>query len=117
VALAHTPQLLERRLFNNKALSRNVNDFGQELKALEKQGYIQKQQNQQGADSWRILPAAFQWWLADELVRTVRSEKDFVQWIQAQEWGSIVIIVPEGTRSEPETRGRMKNGIAHFNIG
>ncbi|MCX7068803.1 MAG: hypothetical protein NTW85_14075 [Methylococcales bacterium] len=31
MALAHTPQLLEKRLFNNKALSRNVNDFGQEL--------------------------------------------------------------------------------------
>ena len=77
-------------LFNIKALSRNVNDFGQELRALERQGYIQKQQTQQGADSWRILPAAFQWWLADELVRTVRSEKDFAQWIQAQEWDGLL---------------------------
>ena len=90
VALAQTPQLLEKRLFNNKVLLRDLRDLGPELRALEKQGYVKKYQTSQDNDNWRILPAAFQWWLADELVRTVRSEKGFTQWIQAQEWGGLL---------------------------
>jgi len=86
VALAQTPRLLEKRLFNNNMLLRDMRDFGPELRALERQGYVSQQDN----NNWRILPAAIQWWLTDELVRTVRSEKDFAQWIQAQEWDGLL---------------------------
>lgn len=34
--------------------------------------------------------------------------------IEALDRGSIVIIFPEGTRGQPETMGRLKNGIGHL---
>jgi 1-acyl-sn-glycerol-3-phosphate acyltransferase len=38
----------------------------------------------------------------------------FTPAIEALDSGAIVIIFPEGTRGEPEMRGKMKNGIGHL---
>jgi hypothetical protein len=102
VSLAQTPRLLEQRLFNIEALLHSLRDFTPELKALEKQGYVKKLEN----NNWRILPAAFQWWLADELTRIVRSEKDFAGWLQAQEWDGLL------TKEEKQQLSKAGNFLA-----
>jgi hypothetical protein len=43
-----------------------------------------------------VRPQAFLWWLADELVRMVRDETPFEEWLRAQELEGLV------TRSEKE---------------
>lgn len=85
VVLAKSPHLLKERAFNNEALLHDLRDFGPELRTLEKMGYIKNHEIPQSTCPWHILPAVFQWWLIDELVRTVRSDSDFTRWIQAQE--------------------------------
>jgi hypothetical protein len=41
-----------------------------------------------------VRPSALLWWLADELVRTVRDEPSFEEWLRKQEWEGLL------TRSE-----------------
>jgi len=49
----------------------------------------------------------------DRRIREKRTDV-FAPIIDALDRGSIVIIFPEGTRGEPETMGKMKNGVAHL---
>lgn len=42
------------------------------------------------------------------------SQHIFTPAIEALDQGSILIIFPEGTRGEPETMGKIKNGIGHL---
>lgn len=37
-----------------------------------------------------MRPGAFLWWLADELVRTVRDEPSFEEWLRKQEWEGLL---------------------------
>ena len=63
-----------------------------------------------------MRPAAFLWWLADELVRTVRRETPFEEWLRAQEWEGLL------TRGEKQQLdkgvraivGLLKDGVATF---
>ncbi|NOS89011.1 MAG: AAA family ATPase [Methylococcaceae bacterium] len=89
VALQQSPQLLGKRLFNHKALLTIMPDLTKELEYLETHGYI-KNTATTSTPQWRILPAAFHWWLADELLRTVRNEADFAQWLRAQEFDGLL---------------------------
>lgn len=88
IALAKKPHLLKDRLFNKTALLRDLKDFRPELLLLEKQGYIEKLDN--NISGWQIRPAALQWWLANELVRTVRDEAEFAKWLQKQEFDGLL---------------------------
>ncbi len=88
ITLAGTPQPLEGRQFHLDALLCDLRNFNPELRALKKQGYIK--QSASNPSGWRVYPKAFEWWLADELVRTVRDEQAFAQWIQAQEWDGLL---------------------------
>jgi hypothetical protein len=37
-----------------------------------------------------VRPQAFLWWLADELVCTVRDEPSFKEWLREQEWEGLL---------------------------
>jgi hypothetical protein len=47
-----------------------------------------------------VRPQAFLWWLADELVRIVRDESSFEEWLRKQEWEGLL------TRSEKQQLGK-----------
>jgi len=88
VALAHIPKLLEQRQFYVERLLRDLGDLGPELRSLAKQGFVAEDEAIPGG--WRVRPAAFLWWLADELVRTVRDEPSFEEWLRKQEWEGLL---------------------------
>jgi hypothetical protein len=111
VALAHIPRLLEQRQLYMERLIRDLRDLGPELRLLAKQGFVAEDETIPGG--WRVRPQAFLWWLADELVRTVRRETPFEEWLQAQGWEGLL------TRSEKQqldkgvraVTGLLKGGV------
>jgi hypothetical protein len=104
VALAHIPKLLSQRKFHVKRLLRDMRDFGPELRSLEKQGFVSKDTTIPGG--WRVRPNAFLWWMADELVRTVRADPSLKEWLQKQGWGLLL------TRGEKEQLGKAIRAVA-----
>ncbi len=85
IALTQIPKLVKNNTFTQKRLLRDMRDFtGQELRRLEKTGFISKDSG--NPSGWRIYPEVLLWWLADELTRAVRDEKSFNEWTQKQEW-------------------------------
>ena len=91
IALTHIPA--KGRLYEER-LIRDLTDLELELRALAKQGFVAEDASIPGG--WRVRPQAVLWWLADELVRTVRDEPSFEEWLQKQEWEGLL------TRSEKQ---------------
>ena len=83
VALIQIPSLLEQRAFLLRRFIRDMRDFGPELRELAKRGFVTKDEST--PDTWTVRPAAFLWWLADELTRVVRSKETFENWLQGYE--------------------------------
>lgn len=104
VALADVTRLLEQRQFYELPLVRDKRDVGRELRALAKQGFVT--QDETTSVGYRVRPQAFLWWLADEIVRTVRDEMPFEEWLQKQELGFLL------TRGERQQLGKAARAIA-----
>ncbi|MCP4655859.1 MAG: ATP-binding protein [bacterium] len=92
--MADGEELLEDRSFYVKRLIADPGDFGPERRSLQKQGFIAEDPRIPGG--WRVLPIAYLWWMAEEVIRTVRSDEPFEDWLRAQEWGELL------TRGEKE---------------
>jgi len=103
VALADVVKMLEQRQFYAVPLVRDKRDVGPELRLLGKQGFVTEDQT--ALAGWRVRPQAFLWWLADELVRTVRDETSFEEWLQKQELGFLL------TRGEKEQLGKAVRAV------
>jgi len=101
VALAHIPA--KSRLYVER-LVRDMPDLELELRALARQGFVAEDGAIPGG--WRVRPAAFLWWLADELVRTVRDEPSFEEWLRAQGWEGLL------TRGEKQQLDKGVHAIA-----
>ena len=94
VALADVARMLEQRQFYSLPLTRDKRDVGRELRELVKQGFVTEDETT--SVGYCVRPQAFLWWLADELVCTVRDEVPFEEWLQKQELGLLL------TRGEKE---------------
>jgi len=103
VALADIPRTLEQRQFYELPLTRDKRGVGRELRSLAKQGFVAEEKT--APVGWRVRPQAFLWWLADELVRTVREETPFGEWLQKQELGFLL------TRGEKEQLGKAAHAV------
>jgi hypothetical protein len=111
VALAHIPRLLKQHKFYVERLIHALRDLGRELRSLNKQGFVAEDEAIPGG--WRVRPSAFLWWLADELVRTVRDETPFEEWLQKQELG---ILLTRGEKQQLDKGvraivGLLKDGV------
>ncbi len=102
VALAHTAHLLPQREFLTEAFIAGLRDFGPELDDLAMAGLLAQDERVRGG--WRVVPQAMLWWLADELVRAVRTDTPFENWLRAQELDNLL------TRKEREQLGEVVRG-------
>ncbi|MCB0368040.1 MAG: hypothetical protein KDD45_01045, partial [Bdellovibrionales bacterium] len=81
-------EMLESRYFNLDELFKGMRDFRQEISQLRLNGFIMEDSSVPGG--WRVCPTAFLWWVADEIVRSVRVETTFENWLQKQEWDGLL---------------------------
>jgi hypothetical protein len=110
VALSQIPSLLGHHGFFVGRFIRDLHDLEPELKDLERRGFLAPSDPDSG--TYRILPGAFLWWIADELTRTVRSDTAFEEWLQAE------VLVGPLTRRERQTLVRLAKGfVAAFRGG
>lgn len=105
VTLTHMNTLLKGK-FHIKRLVDDLEDLAPELRTLDKLGFIRTDEGVPGG--WRVLPCAFLWWMADELVRTARRDKPFDEWLQAQTWEGPL------TRSEKQQLNKAMQAIAEI---
>ena len=61
---------------------------------LAEQGYITADKMLPGG--WQVRVKAFNWWLANELRRALRTDESFEKWFAQQEWNGLL------TRGEKE---------------
>jgi hypothetical protein len=107
VALADVAGMLERREFFELPLVRDVRrDCGRELRALEWQGFVCA--DDAAPTGYRVRPQAFLWWLADEVVRTVRDDTPFEEWLRRQELG---VVLTRGERAQLGEAARAIGGM------
>jgi hypothetical protein len=102
VALAHTAHLLPEREFLIDGFVEGLRDFEPELNDLESVGVIARDKRVRGG--WRVVPQAMLWWLADELVRAVRVDTPFENWLRMQELDNLL------TRKERDQLGKVMDG-------
>ncbi len=94
VALTDVAKMMKERQFFHLPLARDQRDLGPELRSLKKRGFVTEDKTV--SNGWRVRPQVFLWWLADEMVRTVRDKASFDEWLGRQEFGVLL------TRGERE---------------
>lgn len=77
-----TAHAMGEREFHERRLLGKVRDLGPELRTLEKQGFIRRD----NARGWDIYPQAFLWWLADEIIRLTRNVRDPAEVLRVEQW-------------------------------
>ncbi len=100
VALANFPRLLKQKQheFYQKDIVRDLHNLGPELRSLKKQGFVAEDKIAPGG--WRVRPQVLLGWLADVLVRAVRNETSFQEWVPKHKLG---FLLTRG-RKEPLSR-------------
>lgn len=83
VALANVSDLLAERNFRLDNLIKNLPNLAPELGDLEQTGLLAREPLK--PVGWRVTQEVMLWWLADELIRALRSESAFGQWLQTEQ--------------------------------
>lgn len=86
IVLVQIPQMLEDHKVPVQQLLDDIDDYAPELQMLRDNGVVAD--GEQG--QWHITQGAFLWWLADELRRNIRDDKDFTTWLRSQEMEEVV---------------------------
>jgi|CXWL01.1.fsa_nt_gi hypothetical protein len=83
IALMQTPYILKNHAFSSQDFAKELSKFSPELHDLESFGYIDEDVSIPGG--YKLTQGALMWWLADELIRTIRDEQSFREWILDKE--------------------------------
>jgi hypothetical protein len=83
IALLQISTLLDHHKMNESALLNDLPNFAPEIHELEAIGTLIRDETI--PEGYRIAEGAFLWWLADELLRTIRDDISFEEWLQKKE--------------------------------
>lgn len=83
VALVNAKAVLGERSFDINTILEGLSGLGPELRDLTHLGLVEKTDGQPGG--WRIAHEIMLAWLTDELMRSVREEVDFEDWLRKSE--------------------------------
>ncbi len=83
IALIQTPYVLKNHTFSTSSFVKELTKFTPELRELKTFGYIEEDMNIPGG--YKLTEGAMIWWLADELLRTIRDTQSFREWILDKE--------------------------------
>ena len=83
VALANAGDLLGARKFRLDNLLNALPNLAPELADMEHTGLLAREPLK--PSGWRVTQEVMLWWLSDELIRALRSESAFGQWLQAEQ--------------------------------
>ena len=83
VALAQASEMVPTRTFELEGLLSDLRDLVPELNSLQTRSIIEE--DDAVAGGYRLGQGAMLWWLADELVRSVRSDRLFEDWLRDHE--------------------------------
>lgn len=106
VALANAGDLLPDRKFRLDALLKDLANWAPELKDLENVGLVRAAPGIPGG--WFVTQLVMLWWLADELIRVLRDDTAFSNWLRSAEL--------EGRWTHGQ-REQLKEGIRNFGGG
>jgi len=84
IALIQVPDLLDTRDFLTSEFIHSLPDFAPEIDYLKTIGLVI--QDEQVLGEYRITQAALLFWLTDELLRIVRDDTPFEQWVERQQF-------------------------------
>ena len=79
IALLQTPHLLANKEFHQSSIKDNLHYLEPELGELNSFGLIDVDDNFAGG--YKINQGSLLWWLADELIRTIREDSTFEEWL------------------------------------
>ncbi len=101
IGLMQLPYLVSGRFFHVESLAEHIEDYTPELEKLARSGLVVQEAD---GGEWQIGHQGFLWWLADELRRHVRSDDEFVSWLQREAMDGMI------TRGEKEAFGNAARG-------
>lgn len=83
IGLMQVPDMILGKSFTDSELTLDMLALGPEIFQLRRQGEIQEDSRRPGF--FEIREGALLWWLADEILRTIREEVSFEEWLLRRE--------------------------------
>ena len=103
VAIAHQASLLPKRSFDIQDLLKELHNWGPELEELKEKGVIADEPNHPAG--YRVTSEIMLTWLADELVKAVRTDQPFDHWLQEKEMETAFLSTKEKNAFQNAVRG------------
>lgn len=88
VAINEAPVLLGEHRFDINKLTTSLSDYPAELRFLENQGYIAK--NDVGQSGWEIKGKVILWFIIEETLKSVRIRNDLGNYFIKEEWRGLL---------------------------
>jgi len=88
ISLDQIGNLLASHSLDINYLLNDLRDLGIEIRSLSKQGYITPDKTR--LSGWSVRSEVFIWWVADQIICTLREDVSYEKWITNQGWEGLL---------------------------